>query len=64
MGFPVKPNLKAVWTGAQAAGNIMKESGGGTIINISLKLLTEPRRTMVLCRSEEWCKQSHANLSG
>ena len=28
-------NLKAVWTGAQAAGNIMKDNGGGTIINIS-----------------------------
>ena len=28
-------NLKAVWTGAQAAGNIMKDNGGGTIVNIS-----------------------------
>jgi len=33
--FQMNLNLKAVWTGAQAAGNIMKERGGGTIINIS-----------------------------
>ena len=33
--FQLNLNLKAVWTGAQAAGNIMKENGGGTIINIS-----------------------------
>ncbi len=33
--FQMNLNLKAVWTGAQAAGNIMKENGGGTIINIS-----------------------------
>ncbi len=33
--FQMNLNLKAVWTGAQAAGNIMKDNGGGTIINIS-----------------------------
>ena len=33
--FQLNLNLKAVWTGAQAAGNIMKDNGGGTIINIS-----------------------------
>ncbi|MFK7914887.1 MAG: SDR family NAD(P)-dependent oxidoreductase [Pseudomonadales bacterium] len=33
--FQLNLNLKAVWTGAQAAGNIMKDHGGGTIINIS-----------------------------
>ena len=33
--FQLNLNLKAVWTGAQAAGTIMKEQGGGTIINIS-----------------------------
>lgn len=33
--FQMDLNLKAVWTGAQAAGNIMKDNGGGTIINIS-----------------------------
>lgn len=33
--FQLNLNLKAVWTGAQAAGNIMKDSGGGSIINIS-----------------------------
>jgi 7-alpha-hydroxysteroid dehydrogenase len=33
--FQMNLNLKAVWTGAQAAGNIMKDHGGGTIINIS-----------------------------
>lgn len=33
--FQTNLNLKAVWTGAQAAGNIMKENDGGTIINIS-----------------------------
>ena len=33
--FQLDLNLKAVWTGAQAAGNIMKDNGGGTIINIS-----------------------------
>lgn len=33
--FQMNLNLKAVWTGAQAAGRIMKEQGGGTIINIS-----------------------------
>ena len=33
--FQMNLNLKAVWTGAQAAGNIMKENDGGTIINIS-----------------------------
>lgn len=33
--FQMNLNLKAVWTGAQAAGSIMKENGGGTIINIS-----------------------------
>ena len=33
--FQMNLNLRAVWTGAQAAGRIMKENGGGTIINIS-----------------------------
>ena len=33
--FQMNLNLKAVWTGAQAAGKIMKDNGGGTIINIS-----------------------------
>jgi 7-alpha-hydroxysteroid dehydrogenase len=33
--FQMNLNLKAVWTGAQAAGRIMKEQGGGTIISIS-----------------------------
>ena len=33
--FQLNLNLKAVWTGAQAAARIMKENGGGTIINIS-----------------------------
>jgi len=33
--FQMNLNLKAVWTGAQAAANIMKDNGGGTIINIS-----------------------------
>lgn len=33
--FQMNLNLKAVWTGAQAAGNYMKDHGGGTIINIS-----------------------------
>ena len=33
--FQMDLNLKAVWTGAQAASSIMKDQGGGTIINIS-----------------------------
>lgn len=33
--FQLNLNLKAVWSGAQAAARIMKEQGGGTIINIS-----------------------------
>ena len=33
--FQMNLNLKAVWTGAQAAAEIMKDTGGGTIINIS-----------------------------
>ncbi|MCS5573138.1 MAG: SDR family oxidoreductase [Pseudomonadales bacterium] len=33
--FQLNLNLKAVWTGAQAAGNIMKDNDGGSIINIS-----------------------------
>ncbi|MEM1436209.1 MAG: SDR family oxidoreductase [Pseudomonadota bacterium] len=33
--FQMNLNLKAVWTGAQAAGKLMKDNGGGTIINIS-----------------------------
>ena len=33
--FQLNLNLKAVWTGAQAAALIMKEHGGGRIINIS-----------------------------
>jgi 7-alpha-hydroxysteroid dehydrogenase len=33
--FQLNLNLKAVWTGAQAAARIMADQGGGTIINIS-----------------------------
>lgn len=33
--FQLNLNLKAVWTGAQAAARLMKDHGGGTIINIS-----------------------------
>ena len=33
--FQLNLNLKAVWSGAQAAARIMKKNGGGTIINIS-----------------------------
>ncbi len=33
--FQLNLNLKAVWSGAQAAANIMKDQDGGTIINIS-----------------------------
>ena len=33
--FQLNLNLKAVWTGAQAASKIMKEQGSGNIINIS-----------------------------
>ena len=33
--FQLNLNLKAVWTGAQAAAKVMKDNGGGTIINIS-----------------------------
>jgi 7-alpha-hydroxysteroid dehydrogenase len=33
--FQLNLNLKAVWTGAQAAALIMKDHGGGRIINIS-----------------------------
>jgi len=33
--FQLNLNLKAVWSGAQAAGRIMQENGGGTIVNIS-----------------------------
>ncbi len=33
--FQLNLNLKAVWSGAQAAARIMKAHGGGTIINIS-----------------------------
>jgi len=33
--FQLNLNLKAVWSGAQAAAMIMKKNGGGTIINIS-----------------------------
>jgi NAD(P)-dependent dehydrogenase (short-subunit alcohol dehydrogenase family) len=33
--FQLNLNLKAVWTGAQAAARIMKDHGGGTIVNIS-----------------------------
>ncbi len=33
--FQLNLNLKAVWSGAQAAGRIMQDNGGGTIINIS-----------------------------
>ncbi len=40
--FQMNLNLKAVWTGAQAAGAIMKEQGGGTIINISSQVAGRP----------------------
>ena len=40
--FQLNLNLKAVWTGAQAAGRIMKENGGGTIINISSQVANRP----------------------
>lgn len=40
--FQMNLNLKAVWTGAQAAGNIMKDNGGGTIINISSQVANRP----------------------
>lgn len=40
--FQMNLNLKAVWTGAQAAGNIMKDNGGGTIINISSQAANKP----------------------
>ncbi len=33
--FQLNLNLKAVWSGAQAAAKVMKAAGGGTIINIS-----------------------------
>jgi NAD(P)-dependent dehydrogenase (short-subunit alcohol dehydrogenase family) len=33
--FQLNLNLRAVCTGAQAAGKIMKDHGGGTIINVS-----------------------------
>jgi 7-alpha-hydroxysteroid dehydrogenase len=33
--FQLNLNLKAVWTGAQAAARIMKDQGGGAIVNIS-----------------------------
>jgi NAD(P)-dependent dehydrogenase (short-subunit alcohol dehydrogenase family) len=33
--FQLNLNLRAVWTGAQAAASHMKDHGGGTIINIS-----------------------------
>lgn len=33
--YQLNLNLKAVWSGAQAASKIMKERGSGTIINIS-----------------------------
>ena len=40
--FQLNLNLKAVWTGAQAAGKIMKDHGGGTIINISSVAANSP----------------------
>ena len=40
--FQLNLNLKAVWTGAQAAGNIMKDNGGGSIINISSQAANRP----------------------
>ena len=40
--FQLNLNLKAVWTGAQAAGNIMKDKGGGSIINISSQAANRP----------------------
>lgn len=33
--FQLSLNLKAVWLGAQAAAKLMKDNGGGTIINVS-----------------------------
>jgi 7-alpha-hydroxysteroid dehydrogenase len=40
--FQMNLNLRAVWTGAQAAGNYMKDNGGGTIINISSQAGNKP----------------------
>jgi NAD(P)-dependent dehydrogenase (short-subunit alcohol dehydrogenase family) len=40
--FQLNLNLKAVWTGAQAASRIMKDNGGGTIINISSSAAGSP----------------------
>lgn len=40
--FQLNLNLKAVWTGAQAAARIMKDTGGGTIINISSGAANRP----------------------
>ncbi|MEM1411557.1 MAG: SDR family oxidoreductase [Pseudomonadota bacterium] len=40
--FQMNLNLKAVWTGAQAAGAIMKAHGGGSIINISSQVAGRP----------------------
>ncbi len=40
--FQLNLNLKAVWTGAQAAARIMKDHGGGTIINISSAAANNP----------------------
>lgn len=40
--FQLNLNLKAVWSGAQAAANIMKDHGGGTIINISSVAANSP----------------------
>ena len=40
--FQLNLNLKAVWTGAQAAGNIMKDNDGGSIINISSQAANRP----------------------
>jgi NAD(P)-dependent dehydrogenase (short-subunit alcohol dehydrogenase family) len=33
--YQIDLNLKAVWSGAQAASKVMKERGSGTIVNIS-----------------------------
>lgn len=40
--FQLNLNLKAVWTGAQAAGRIMQDNGGGTIVNISSSAANQP----------------------
>ncbi|MEM1436397.1 MAG: SDR family oxidoreductase [Pseudomonadota bacterium] len=43
--FQLSLNLKAVWLGSQAAANLMKDNGGGTIINISSLVATRAAPT-------------------